>query len=126
MFFTPVIRRTAYYPGLRGAQRLLDDAIAGSLHGASKTQCSVEQDESSYSLSFDVPGVAREQLSIGIEGNVVRIESKPEAARQYRAAYELAQDIDVSASEARLENGVLTLKLAKKLPVSQISELAIN
>jgi HSP20 family protein len=38
----------------------------------------------------------------------------------------LPQDIDVSASEAKLENGVLTLKLGKLVPVSQASQLQIN
>ena len=52
--------------------------------------------------------MAREQLTIGIEGQVVRIETQADAARQYKAAYELPQDIDAAASAAKLENGVLT------------------
>ena len=62
----------------------------------------------------------------GIEGAVVRIESKADAKRQFKAAYELPLDIDAAASEAKLENGVLTLKLAKVVPVSQVSQLQIN
>ena len=73
-----------------------------------------------------MPGLSREDLSIGIEGAVVRIESKAEAKRQFKAAYELPLDIDVAASEAKLENGVLTLKLGKKLPVSNVAQLPIN
>ena len=57
---------------------------------------------------------------------MVRIDSKAEAKRQFKAAYELPQDIDVAASEAKLENGVLTLKLGKLAPVSQASQLQIN
>jgi HSP20 family molecular chaperone IbpA len=57
---------------------------------------------------------------------VVRLETLAGAARQYKAAYELPLDIEVSASEAKLENGVLTLKLAKKLPESKLTQLAIN
>jgi len=57
---------------------------------------------------------------------VLRIESKAEAKRQFKAAYELPQDIDVAASEAKLENGVLTLKLGKLVPVSQATQLQIN
>jgi len=86
----------------------------------------IDQDDKTYILSFDMPGIAKEQLSIGIEGNVVRLESLPEAARQYKAAYELPQDIDVATSVAKLENGVLTLKLAKKLPESKVTKPAIN
>jgi len=50
----------------------------------------------------------------------------PTSCRQYKAAHELPQDIDVSASEARLDNGVLTLKLAKVPPESKAAKLAIN
>jgi len=73
-----------------------------------------------------VPGFTREDLAIGIEGAVVRIDSKAEAKRQFKAAYELPQDIDVAASAARLENGVLTLKLGKRVPPSQVSTLQID
>jgi HSP20 family protein len=57
---------------------------------------------------------------------VVRIDSKAEAKRQFKAAYELPLDIDVAASDAKLENGVLTLKLGKRVPVSQAAQLQIN
>ena len=40
----------------------------------------------------------RDDLTIGIEGAVVRIESKAEAKRQFKAAYELPQDIDVAVT----------------------------
>jgi HSP20 family molecular chaperone IbpA len=73
-----------------------------------------------------VPGLAREDLAISIEGAVLRIDSKAEAKRQFKAAYELPQDIDVATSEAKLENGVLTLKLGKLVPVSQAAQLQIN
>ncbi|WP_237288527.1 Hsp20 family protein [Variovorax sp. PAMC 28711] len=77
-------------------------------------------------LSLDVPGLSREDLTIGIEGAVVRIESKADAKRAVRAAYEFPLAIDTSVSEARLENGVLTLKLGKLLPVSNVTQLPIN
>lgn len=66
------------------------------------------------------------ELSVGIEGAVVRIETKAEAKRPFKAAYELPQDIDVAGSEARLENGVLTLKLGKVAPVNRVQPLAIH
>ncbi|MEO7106201.1 MAG: Hsp20/alpha crystallin family protein, partial [Rhodoferax sp.] len=84
------------------------------------------QDETSFTLTLDMPGIAKEQLSIAIEGAVVRISSKEGAARQYNAAYELPLEIDTATSEAKLENGVLTLKLVKKVPVSNAAELTIQ
>lgn len=126
MFFTPataaLLRRTHRSPAFHSLDRLFDDA----LHTSARPAAQIKQDEQAYTLSFDVPGISREKLSIGIEGSVVRIESAADAPRRFKAAYELPQDIDVSASDAKLENGVLTLKLAKQVPASKVTELAIN
>ena len=37
-----------------------------------------------------------------------------------------AQEIDAAASEAKLENGVLTLKLGKPVSVTNVTQLAIG
>ena len=124
MLFTPVIRRTAFAPTLRSFDRFFDEALVAQAARSNSTR--IEQDDKTYTLRFDVPGVSREQLSIGIEANVVRLETLPEAARQYKAAYELPQDIDVAKSEAKLENGVLILKLAKVQPESKVTKLSIT
>jgi HSP20 family protein len=86
----------------------------------------VDSDETSITLTLDVPGLSKEQLTIGIEGRVVRIASKDDAPRSFKAAYKVASEIDASKSEAKLENGVLTLKLGKVAPASRETVLAIN
>ena len=115
-------RRQLYSPAGRSLERFLDEAVVATR----QKSAAIEQDETSFTLSFDVPGIAREQLSIGIEGSIVRIGTKEGATRQYKSAYELPQDIDVAASVAKLENGVLTLKLVKVVPVSKVAELVIT
>ncbi len=130
MFFTPVIRRSSYVPRLRGLdaplERWLDEALRAPSAGACVPHSVVTQDDKAYTVAFDVPGVSKAQLSIGIEGNVVRIESLPDAPRAYKLAYQLPEDIDVSASEAKLENGVLSLKLGKLVPAAKVTQLAID
>jgi HSP20 family protein len=123
MFFAPALHTARFAPRSydRAFERFVNEAFAGA-----RKSPLVEQDDKSWTLSIDVPGLSRDDLSIGIEGAVVRIDSKAEAKRQFKAAYELPQDIDVSASEAKLENGVLTLKLGKQVPVSRVLELQIN
>ncbi len=111
-----------FYPAGRALQRFLSQAQVAASNGS----CTIDQDDKFYTLSFDVPGVAREQLSIGIEGPAVRVETKQDAPRRYLHAYELPQDIDASASQAKLENGVLTLKLAKQIEPSKVTELVIH
>jgi len=127
MFFAtsqPAVRRSAYAPAMRSLDRFLDQALAAP--AASVGRAAIQADEQSWTLSLDVPGVTREQLTIGIEGAVVRIETLADAPRAYKQAYELPQDIDTTASTAKLENGVLTLTLAKKQPASNVTNININ
>lgn len=123
MFFAPAIRTARFVPRAydRSLERVVNDAFS-----AARRSLNVEQDDTSWTLSLDVPGLSRDDLTIGIEGAVVRIESKAEAKRAFKAAYELPLDIDVSTSDAKLENGVLTLRLGKQVPVSNVAQLTIN
>jgi HSP20 family protein len=106
--------------------RFLDDTLS-AVSGARSTQpATVEDGDKAYSLQLDVPGLAREQLDIVIEGDVVRITSKADATRKVKAAYRFPVEVDAAGSSAKLENGVLTLTLAKKVPVSKVTTLAIE
>ena len=126
MFFAttaqPQLRRQAYAHAGRTLERFMDDALRANTNKA----FAYTQDETSFTLTLDMPGIAKDQLSIAIEGAVVRIASKEGASRRYSAAYELPQDVDTALSEAKLENGVLTLKLVKKVPVSNATELVVH
>lgn len=124
MFFAPAVRTARFVP--RAFDRSFERFVNDTLPSGPQRSLSVEQDDKTWTLSLDVPGLSRDDLSIGIEGAVVRIETRAEAKRPFKAAYELPQAIDVAASDARLENGVLTLKLGKVVPVSQVQQLAIN
>ena len=129
MFYSPAtVRRAAFNHALNNvfSHALNNAATTTSSFAAGQPNPDLAQDDTSYTFSFDVPGIVKEQLTIGIEGNVVRLETVADAKRQYKAAYELPQDIDVSASEAKLENGVLTLKLAKLVPVNKVTQLPIH
>jgi HSP20 family protein len=126
MFFAPVIRRSAYVPALRAVDRGFERFVSDALARTGARTPTATQDDTTWTLQLDVPGLAREQLTIGIEGAVVRIDSAKEAPRAFNASYELPQEIDVAASSAKLENGVLTLTLGKKVPVSNVAQLAIN
>jgi HSP20 family protein len=125
----PAARFQRHSPALinNGAlDKFLDDTL-GSLSGArSSHAATVEDGDKAYSLQLDVPGLAKEQLDIGIEGDVVRISSKAEAPRSVKAAYRFPLEIDTATSAAKLENGVLTLTLTKKIPVSNVTQLAIS
>ena len=126
MFFattTPTaLRRPLSAPANLALERFLDQARRAT----PQHECAYTQDETTFTLALDVPGVAKEQLAITIDGSVVRIHSREGAARNYKVAYELPQELDPAQSHAKLENGVLSLKLAKKVATRTDSELVIH
>jgi len=128
MIFTPVLtRRAASAP--RPADMALQRFLLGTLAAQPThrpTDYTVTQDEKATTLQLDVPGLAREQLQITIEGKQVQLKSVEGAPRQVHRAWELPEDIDASASSARLEHGVLTLTLAKQPPASKAVELTVH
>jgi len=127
MFFAPVVRTRATAPTHRSFDRSFERFVNDAFFGNGLGQgFALTQDDKAWTVTLDVPGIAREDLSINIEGAVVRIETKAEARRQYKAAYELPQEIDVEATSAKLENGVLTLALAKKQPVSTARQIEVK
>jgi HSP20 family molecular chaperone IbpA len=126
MYFAPVIRSRAAVPAPRSFDREFQRFV-GDVFGAPQARgVQVQQDDKAWTVTLDMPGVAREDLSIAIDGTVVRIATKAEAKRQYKAAYELPQEIDADTTSARLENGVLTLVLAKKQPVVTSRQIEVR
>ena len=115
----PALRTRAYVPARsfdRSFERFLNDSFFGATAGGLK----VEQSEEAWTVSLDMPGVSREQLTIDVDGAV------QDAPRQYKAAYELPAEIDVEATSAKLENGVLTLTLGKKKPVVTSRQIEVK
>ena len=132
MFYSLASRpaRTYQHPASQVVSKLalekfLDDTMGSMSSTRSKPSATVEDGDKAYSLQLDVPGLTKDQLDIGIDVDVVRVTSKADAARTVKGAWRFPLEIDVAASAAKLENGVLTLTLGKKVPVSNVATLTI-
>jgi HSP20 family protein len=121
MLFAPALRTHRAFD--RSFERFLSESL---FQPAARTGARVEQDDGAWTLSLDVPGVAREQIAIDVDGTVVQVKTVEGAPRQYRAAYEFPADIDADATTAKLENGVLTLTVGKKKPVVTARQIAVQ
>ncbi|MBC5767172.1 Hsp20 family protein [Ramlibacter albus] len=126
MFFAPAITTRGFVPATRAFDRNFERFVNDVFAAPAYRSFNVTQDDKAWTVTLDLPGVSREELDLQVEGAVVRIATKEGAKRQFKAAYELADEIDADATEATLENGVLTLKLAKKVPVSNARTIAIR
>ena len=166
MFVLPVSRthalarrdaRVSAFHGL--VDRLFDESydryLSGAAEGTARTPAmDVSESDTAYTLAFDVPGAAREQLKVSVEGRrvvlstvaavapeapaavegeaapqadaqpAVRTLYRERAAARYARTVSLPAEVDQAASQAKFENGVLTLVLAKKVPAGA-TELSI-
>ena len=85
------------------------------------------EDGTGITLVADLPGVSREDLSIGVDGRNLTIEAPlrlGEAdslvsvyaevrANRFRRSFELSSDLDTGKIDAGLRDGVLTLRIPK-------------
>src|SRR2546423_1235051 len=110
----------------------LDRYFGGDATPASRTPAmDVSETDTAYTLKFDVPGASREQLEVTVEGrrltlataevqaaadNGDKVLYRERAAARYARTVVLPAEVDSATSQARFDNGVLTLTLAKKVP----------
>ena len=128
MIFTPLTTHRATRaprPSDVALQRFLLGTLAGPA-AARPADYTVKQDDKATTLQLDVPGLAREQLQITLEGKRVGLKSIEGAPRHVHRAWELPEDIDTATSTARLENGVLTLTLVRLVPADKSVQLVVH
>ncbi len=94
----------------------------------------VTEDEKSYSVRAEIPGVKKEDINVAIDGNQVEISAEVTNEKDIKdgekvlrseryygkvfRAFALGQDIDESATQAKYADGILELKLPKKASTS--------
>lgn len=94
----------------------------------------VIEDEKSYAVHAELPGVARDDIHVTIDGNDVAITAEVKNQREVgqdgrvlrseryygklHRAFQLADTIDEAAAEAKYADGVLELRLPKKAVTS--------
>ena len=150
MFVLPLSRSASRASFSRVADDSFDRFFSNAVAAATTRSpaLDVSETDTAYTVSFDVPGVTREQLKVSVEGRRVSIEtvdaakpaeaaadaSKVDAPRalyrersttRYARTVSLPAEVDQSASQAKFENGVLTLTLVKKVATGA-TQLAIN
>ena len=100
-----------------------------------RVKIDVKEDEKSYLVHAEIPGVKKDDINVSIDGNQVSISAEVRREKEekqgekvlrseryygkvYRA-FALAQDVDQAGATARYENGILELTLPKKQATAQ-------
>ncbi len=105
-------------------------AEAARESGAFSPRIDVVDNGNGYQIEADLPGVAKQDLKVSVDGNRVTIEAEVKreterkegetvmhaerVIRKYARSFELPNELDDERASAKLEHGVLTLTLPKK------------
>jgi HSP20 family protein len=101
-----------------------------ALPSPSQIKIDVQETDDDYKVQAEIPGVAKEDIQVSIDGNVVSLraevsqvdeqkkDDKVLRAERYfgsvERSFQLPSEVDASKAKARYEQGVLTLSLPKK------------
>ena len=117
------------------------------LHGdplpsAAQIKVDVKENKDAYTVHAEIPGVAKEDIHVSLDGNLVTLEAEVKqqdstsenetvlrSERYFGAvsrSFQLPQDIDQTQAKAKFDNGVLTLLLPKKLATNVAQKLRID
>jgi HSP20 family molecular chaperone IbpA len=97
-------------------------------HRAVPLAVDVFEDAGGITLLADMPGVAKEQLELKVEGDALLIEGTAQPPTpdglealyaevrvpRYRRSFTLSRELDATGIEANLKDGVLTLHIPKQ------------
>ena len=88
----------------------------------------IVEDGEAIIVTADLPGVTREELSIGVEGDTLTVEGSVSLGEsggmqsvyaevrvpRYKRSFVLGRDLDTENISAHLQHGVLTLRVPKR------------
>ena len=103
---------------------------AGALEGAPRIKLDVSEQDNSYTVKAEIPGVRKEDIDVQVDGNLVTISAEVKTEKEEKEgsrvlrrerqqgyasrSFTLACPVDEAKVDAKYENGVLALKLPKK------------
>jgi HSP20 family protein len=113
----------------RSFDRLFDTAF-GAESALRSPSLDVAESEAGYTVSIDLPGVAKDDVKITIDGRRVNVAAQAQrdevkkdserviyrerSSQSFARSFTLPEEVDQDASQAKLDSGVLSLTLAKK------------
>lgn len=103
------------------------DLFDEAFFGTARTRTTATVDGKTYEMAL--PGFSKEDISVEVEGNVLTISAEIEEKEEtkwrhsFSKRFELPSSVDAEQVEAKMENGVLSLKFGKSKEAKKVSIL---
>ena len=147
MFIVPVSRESRQLSRLfdQGFERFIGSLRSAEEGAARSPALDVVESDASYTVTLEVPGVAKEDVKVSIDGKLVTVQAQRQGGEvkkdgegstdrtiyrersvaSFSRSFSLPQEVDQAESGAKLEHGVLTLTLPKR-SVRSAAQITVN
>jgi HSP20 family protein len=143
MFLVPMSRESRHLSRLFDDtfERFLNPLPAGDGVAARSPSLDVAETARDYTVKLDMPGVAKEDVKVSIEGRQVTVQAQSQrndekkdgerivyrerSVSSYARTFTLPVEVDQTEANARLDQGVLTLTLPKR-GARNAAQLTVN
>lgn len=103
---------TRYHDGFRTPTFDLLDSFGFFGDLQSRTRSDVIDDEG---IKIEMPGVKSSDLEVTVEGKTLKVSGKSRHGKEFSYSYALKSTVDENSVTAHLQDGLLEIKLPKKL-----------
>jgi len=120
--------------------RFFDDFWFGDTDSVWSPTVDIAENENSYEIKVDVPGMKKKDLNISFKDNVLTLSGEKKEEKEdkgknffrkervygkFQRSFRIPQDIDPEKIKAKYEDGVLTVEVPKT-ESTKAKEIAIN
>lgn len=104
--------------------------LAGDMEAAPQIKINLTENDKSYSVRAEIPGVKKEDIKVNVDGNMVSISAEVKQEKEEKKgekiirrecyqgsscrSFSLDSKVDESKAQAKYDNGILELTLPKK------------
>lgn len=111
-----------------GATASAADQRGQSVEGPIRPAVDIWEDQEGITLNADMPGVSKERLNLRVDGNTLVLEGQVQfelsqgtealyadlRSSLYRRTFTLSGELETAKIDARLKDGVLTVRIPKR------------
>lgn len=130
--------------GFHSLDRIFDDLFPTTLKpqktllsNSNTIRTNIKETDTSYTYEFEVPGISKDNMTIGLDDGILKLEIKSEESKdtykvkEYSSTYStrqfrLPKNVNSEAIVAKLENGILSVSLEKLEESSKLKKIEIN
>jgi HSP20 family molecular chaperone IbpA len=77
-------------------------------------------------IKIELPGVKPSDVDVTVDGKTLKVTGKSRHGKEFSYVYNLKSTVDIDTVSAKLQDGLLDIKLPKKVPESSVKKISVQ